>query len=127
MQSKIHETFKPNMLDGFTSKTTFNDPSPPYVIAQVARDRLADETMMILPDGYDKETLNKICWLSGEVEKNFGISYRQGCELRQIGAQILDLDDDFKIVPPLDFSEIQSIRRLIQVVDATSAVIANRQ
>lgn len=128
MHSKAHETFKPNRLDGFTSKIdSVYEPCAPYAIAQVARDRVMNGSLLQLPEGYDKVAFDRVCFLSGRIGVEYAISLKQGRELRDIGAQLLALDNDHMIKPPLGFEETQSIRRLIHVVDATSAVIANRQ
>lgn len=128
MNYKVVDTFKPSGLEGFISliSSTY-EPCAPYTIAQVARDRLVDESLLELPEGYDKDVLNRICWLSGSVGIEFGISLRQGQELREIGAQLLALDNEDKIMPPLDFDETQSIRRLVRVVDSTNTILSHRQ
>ena len=128
MNYKVIDTFKPNGLEGFTSKIrSVHEPCAPYVIVQAARDRLADESLLQLPEGYDKDSLNRICLLSGKVGVDFAMSLKQGRDMRDIGAQILALDNENKIVPPLDFEETQAIRRLVQVVDTTEVIVSHRQ
>jgi hypothetical protein len=128
MNNNIYNSFRPHGLEGFKSTTSSSyETSPPYTIAQVARDRIKDKASFKLPDGYDDEVLDRICWLSGQVNVEFAMSLRQGRELREIGAQILELDNEDQIVPPLEFEETQAIRRLVQVVDATEVIVTNRQ
>jgi hypothetical protein len=128
MNNNVYNSFRPEGLEGFKSMTRSTyETSPPYTIAQVARDRITDKASLMLPDGYDDEVLNRICWLSGQVNVEFAMSLRQGYELREIGAQILELDNEDKIMPPLGFEETQAIRRLVQVVDSTNTILSHKQ
>jgi hypothetical protein len=85
---------------------------PPYVIANVAS---RPDGTLELPEGYGPSVLDQIKALTGFVGRTVFISFRQGDELAQIGAQLLALEADGKI--ELRFSERQSIVHLIEVVN----------
>lgn len=75
---------------------------PPSVIATVASERVVKGANIALPPDYDNEVLSNIRWLTGYYDKRVRVSPRQAHELRQIGAEILRLDGEGNIQPPLE-------------------------
>lgn len=110
----IAATFRP-AYGGFISRTDGDGLScPPYVIAAVAADR-APEDALDLPAGYDFTTFDQIRFVTGYIGQDAHVSARQAAELAQIGAQLLALNAEGRINPPLTFSEAQSIEHLVHV------------
>jgi hypothetical protein len=89
---------------------------PPYTIASVARDRVVDGASLTLPQGYDEEVLYNVMRTTGYYDRKVHVTGRQASELRQIGAQVLALDEASQIQPPLTNTEKLSIQHLLQIV-----------
>lgn len=69
-----------------------------------------------LPDGWDQEVLDQIVMITGVIEQDVRITIRQAEELAQIGAQLLELDGQGKVQPPLGHFEAQSVAHLVGTV-----------
>jgi len=91
---------------------------PPYVIASVASRRLTPDTQLEMPEGYNEDTLGNIRGITGWVNQDVSISFRQAAELALIGFQLQDMDTEDKVQPPLRHYEKQSIGHLIREVCA---------
>ncbi|MCS0601113.1 hypothetical protein NX794_07695 [Streptomyces sp. LP11] len=89
--------------------------APPYVIASCALRRVRPDSLT-LPDGYDQAVLDQILTTAGAVEQDVRITGRQAAELAEIGAQLLELDDQGEVRPPLGYFEGQSVAHLVRTV-----------
>lgn len=85
---------------------------PPSIIATVAENAPG----ITLPDGYTQDMLKTIKWTTGYYDQPTPMSYRQGCELKEIGEQIIALNEQGMVEPPLTVSERLSILHLIVTV-----------
>ncbi|MFF3015834.1 hypothetical protein [Streptomyces sp. NPDC057939] len=93
--------------------------SPPHVIASCAARRVPPESLT-LPDGYDQEVLDQIIVAAGFIDQDVRVTGRQAEELAQIGAQLLELDDQGKVQHPLGHYERQSVAHLVHVVSKSN-------
>jgi len=110
-------SFRP-IPGGFVSRSDGGFGScPPYVIAAVAADRVP-EGSLDLPAGYDLDVLDRIRFATGFAGQDTHVSARQAGELAQIGRQLLALNADSKVNPPLGYFEEQSIAHLVREVEA---------
>lgn len=117
---EIRASFSP-ALHGFASRNGGPFIScPPYVIAGVAVSGRADS--VVLPDGYDAGTLERIKSITGWVDQEMFVSDRQARELAQIGRQLLALNSENKIQPQLSVFEEQSITHLVSLLGAIGKV-----
>lgn len=94
--------------------------NPVFKIASIATRRVVDGANLELPEGYDNNTLENVEWLAGFQGKEVSVSGRQAEELAQIGAQLLALNEQGSIQPPLDYFEEHSITHLVQLVGQTT-------
>lgn len=114
---EIQRSFRPSSV-GFVSRSVGGLIScPPYVIASVARRQVVEGAELTLPEGYDNDTLSGVQDLTGRLEQDVRISSRRADELAQIGRQILILDEQGQIQPPLTAYQKQSIGHLVTLVD----------
>jgi hypothetical protein len=91
---------------------------PPCVIVRCAAHRVPPESLN-LPDGYDREMLDRIMGINGFVDRDVHVSDRQAQELAEIGVQLLDLHSEGKVQPPLGYFEEQAVAHLVRVVSRT--------
>lgn len=115
----IERTFYRNSI-GFTSVCDTAVSCPPYNIASIALRRVVPEASIELPEGYSAEELENITWLTGYYDQSVQVSGRQARELRQIGEQLLSLDYEHKIQPPLTITERLSIEHLVKIVPVST-------
>lgn len=116
---QIESTFFQNSL-GYTSTFKRGELCPPYVVASVARDRIVQGASLEMPQDYTAEVLNSIAWLTGYVDQPTQIGGRQALELRHIGQQLLALDANGQIQPPLNLIEMKSVEHLLRLVPTES-------
>lgn len=119
-------SFMPRGDEFVTKMKCANEPSPPLVIARIVLSDRTQPDSLEYPDGFNASLLQGIAYSVELVDVEVPISYGTGLALRGLGRQILCLNDEEKINPPLDKYETQAIQRLISVVSTTEVVIANR-
>ena len=108
---------KSQTVAGFISRSAGGPAScPPYIIASVAGRRVVAGAALSLPEGYDQETLQRVRDTTGWVDQEVAIDGNQAQELSCIGGQILDLNEQGNIQPPLNYFEKQSITHLLNLV-----------
>lgn len=106
---------------GFTSRNPDGPvTAPPYIIASVAQHRVVPGAHIELPDGYDNEVLSTIQGTTGWVNEYVRVSPQKAHELAQIGSQILALNEQGQIQPPLGYFEQQSVIHLVSLVGQTA-------
>lgn len=118
---EVNASFRTSSV-GFVTRSSGGFVScPPYVIASVARRRVVEGSELTLPDGYDNDVLAQTEALMGGVDQDVRVSHRQADELAQIGRQILALNEQGSVQPPLSYYEKQSVSHLVALVDRVSA------
>lgn len=110
------DTFYKNFGGDFTSRCDPSVSCPPSIIARVAQNRIVEDSEIVLPEGVTDESLSQIRGITGIYDKGVRITPRQAEELQDLGRQILALNENQKIQPPLTLSEKASITHLIDVV-----------
>lgn len=114
---EIRASFRTNEV-GFVSRSAGGFIScPPYIIASVAQRRIAEGAELSLPEGYSNDTLEIIQGQTGWLDRDTRVSPRQAEELAQIGRQVLTLNEQGAVQPPLNLTEKQSIGHLVTLVD----------
>lgn len=83
----------------------------------MAQRRIVEGVELSLPDGCNNDTLAQTAAATGWVDQDVKVSPRQADELAQIGRQILILDKQGSVQPPLSYYEKQSVGHLIALVD----------
>jgi hypothetical protein len=68
----------------YVTRSEPNDLSPLYVVVVAARRLLKDGHLVDLPEGYDRDVLDRIAWLTGEYGVRVNVSARQADEVNQI-------------------------------------------
>jgi hypothetical protein len=108
---------------GFVSRSSADSgtyiPAPPYVIAVVARKRVAPGAALSMPHiapGYEAQVLEEYEERYGYYGVDVPVSPKRAGHISEIGKQILALDKQGKIRPPLDDREKQTIGHMIAVV-----------
>lgn len=127
-QFQAFESFRPNG-DDFRSLSRQGLPSPAYTIAKVIQERRITGAGIDMPEGLDSEDLDgllDVVRLKTMHEGEETIPGNVGSLLRILGEQVLKLEDDLQIQPPLTPFELQSVRRLVTVVGSTEIVVAHR-
>jgi hypothetical protein len=120
----------PDLIHSFTTQGDFHfvarnpwgeRPSPAFAIASVALHRVQSETGLILSVDCGTEDLEDIYRRTSTttVRRDLLIDAQIGCGLRDIGKQILKLDEQGQIQPPLAEVETEAIQRLVHVVTIT--------
>jgi len=111
----VRTSFRPT-ANGFEARNVGPPYScPPYVIASAVRRVVAGATL-ITPDGYDV-TLNSIRLQTGDVDSVTRYTNHHATELAGIGRQLLSLNEQGSIQPPLTYYQEQSIQHLVHLVD----------
>ena len=113
----IQATFRLTTRDGFTSTRTPDYSCPPHIIATLAEGkRLVPPAELELPDIYTMSVLKGIQWRTGSFYADTRIEGCQARELAAIGEQLLRLNAEEAIEPPLSYVEKHSIEHLVQLV-----------
>lgn len=117
----VRASFRTANHGAFVARTEdYTTSNPAYKIASIATNRVIETANLDLPGGYDKETLRDVAGMAGYVDNDISISGRQAEELAHIGRQLLTLNEQGSIQPPLTYFEEQSVTHLVQLVDQTA-------
>jgi len=107
--------FQRTISSDYQSRNEVVGPSPAYVVARAARDRLREEKPLPLPEGYDAAVLDQACWLLGaNNEQPIAVSHRQAHELAEIAESLLA---EHQSDPFLSVLDLMAVKELIAVVD----------
>ena len=118
---EVQRSFRQDSV-GFVSRSAGGFTScPPYVIASVAQRRIVDRAELVLPEDCDDGLLSRIRNLTGFVDQDVRVSPLHAYDLAQIGRQILVLNEQGRVQPPLSDYEKQSIGHLVMLVDQMPA------
>lgn len=112
---------------GFFATSESSIPSPPYTISKIASgERFKERAVLQLPGrfadderrrpGSSGETFEYMRMLYGWTDRRVFVDSGQSAELRAIGVDLLRLDDEDLIEPPLNSLERDSIQYLVDVV-----------
>lgn len=110
----------------FLSQSRGSYSCPPFIIANVAVDRVVPGKQISLPEDYDTETLKTLRWRTGWTDKPVHISGRQADDLRHIGSELLLLNAEGSIQPPLNYTEKSAIEWLIHTVETVEQSIQKK-
>lgn len=106
----------------FYSRSPESGICAPTIICHVARKRVIEGADFSLPEGQDDTSLLIIGWRAAKSDREVYVPNERATDLRDIGRQILRLNDEDMIQPPLVDVEIAHINQLIDVVGAAEKV-----
>jgi hypothetical protein len=124
--SKVSRSFRPEGR-GFVSYShgmEFAPPSPLWTIARIAQHRVAEGVELDLSHvtpGYENQVLEEYEERYGYTGVDVYVSSVRAGQIANIGRQILALNEQGSIQPPLQDSEIQIIGHLVTTVDQATA------
>ncbi len=117
---EIRDTFRKTRT-GFEERSSGKfAPSPMWTIAFTATSRVVEGAELTLPEGYTPDILERGTRIYGSANEYARVSEKQAWEYAGIGRQILELDQQGKIQPPLGPFEKESITHLVGMVDRYS-------
>lgn len=124
--SEVRRSFRPEG-HGFIS---YSDglagapPSPLWTIARIAQHRVVTGVELDLPHitpGYENQVLQEYEERYGYTGVDVYVSSVRAGQVAEIGRQILTLNEQGSIQPPLQDSEKQTISHLVTTVDQATA------
>lgn len=111
--------FRPNYgAKGFVATSSvYEDPSPVYTLTSVAIDRVVEGETLRVPLGFGDGVLHTIRFETGFRDgRDTIIRENDARGLAVVGEELLQLNEKGKIQPPLSYTEVQAIARVVQTV-----------
>ena len=120
--SDVSRSFRPEGRDfiSYSDGLAGAPPSPLWTIARIAQHRVVPGVELDLPyitPGYENQVLYEYEERYGYTGVEVRVSSERAGQVAEIGRQILTLNEQGSIQPPLQHSEIQMIGHLVTTVD----------
>lgn len=110
--------FRDKTESGFIAMWDRIVPCPPRTVARVALQERVRPDKLVFPEGFTKEDLASIQAAIEQSGEPIAITDSQADGLRDLGQQILKLDANGQVEPPLNGIETRATQLLVDVVTA---------